>query len=241
MWKYGQYCPVAHALEVVGERWTLLIIRDMMNGTKHFNDLERGLPGISRGLLSKRLQQLTQTGLVEKKSAPGRNSTEYHLTEAGYALESVIHSLLEWGTEWVFGDPAPEEMDSGLLMWWMHKRVRTEQLSDERVSIQFSFYGTETAHYWLVLSSEEVNLCMTDPGFEINVLVTADIAALLKVWLGRISYQAAMESDQLKIDGPPHLTRAFPSWFALSPAAPEVRRAQTSGRRATPISETNES
>lgn len=229
MWKYGQYCPVAHALEVVGERWTLLIIRDMMNGTKHFNDLERGLPGISRGLLSKRLQQLAQTGLIEKKSAPGRHSTEYHLTEAGYALHDVIDSLLKWGTEWVFGDPAPEEMDSGLLMWWMHKRIRTEHLtSDERVTIQFNFYGAETVTYWLVLSSEEVNLCMTDPGFEINILVTADIAALLKVWLGRTSYQSALESDQLKVEGSPRLTRAFPNWFALSPAAPEVRRARIS-------------
>lgn len=226
MWKYGQYCPVAQALEVLGDRWTLLIIRDMILGTKHFNHLERGLPGISRGLLAKRLKHLQAAGVIEKRFNAGRTSTEYHLTEAGYALENVINSLLIWGTQWVFGDPRPEDLNSGLLMWWMHKRVNTERLPEGRVVVQFNFYGAETVTYWLVLTAEEVNLCLTDPGFELNLLVTADLAAFFKVWLGRISYQEALDADQVRVEGAPRLTRAFPNWFALSAAAPEVRNAR---------------
>lgn len=224
MWKYGQYCPVAHALEVVGERWTLLIIRDLILGTKHFNDLERGLPGISRGLLSKRLRQLEQAGVIEKHLNSGRKSTEYHLTAAGYALEQVIEALLTWGTQWVFDDPRPEDLDSGLLMWWMHKRVHVERLPAGRTVVQFNFYGAERATYWLMLTTEEVNLCLTDPGFECDMFITADVASFFKIWLGRISYQDALYTNTVKIDAAPHLIRAFPTWFALSAAAPEVQR-----------------
>lgn len=230
MWKYGQYCPLAHALEVVGERWTLLIIRDMMSGTKHFNDLERGLPGISRGLLAKRLRQLEDAGLVEKRFSDGRKSTEYALTEAGHALEDVLLALLNWGTQWVFGDPRPDELDSGLLMWWIHKRVNAEAIPGGRVVVQFNFYGAEAATYWLVLTAEEVNLCLTDPGFELNVLVTADVAAFFKVWLGRVSFQEALDAEQIRVEGIPKMTRTFPHWFALSEAAPEVRAARVATR-----------
>lgn len=227
MWNYGQYCPLAQALEVLGERWTLLIIRDMMLGTKYFNDLEHGLPGISRGLLAKRLKQLQEMGVIEKRLNKGRHSTEYHLTEAGYALEGVMHLLTAWGSQWVFGDPRPEDLNSGLLMWWIHKRVNVEQLPTGRVVVQFNFYGAEIVTYWLMLTTEEVNLCLTDPGFELDILVTADLATFFKVWLGRISLQEALNSDTIRVEGLPALTRAFPNWFALSAAASEVQYANT--------------
>ncbi|NDJ76474.1 MAG: helix-turn-helix transcriptional regulator, partial [Chloroflexi bacterium] len=137
---YGQYCPVAQALDVLGDRWTLLIIRDMMTGTRHFNDLKRGLPGISTGLLSKRLRQLQQAGIIEKRTtAAGRQTTAYHLTQAGHDLQPVIHALLVWGVDWAFGDPTLEQMDPLLLMWWMHDRVDHAHLPDHRVVIQFDF------------------------------------------------------------------------------------------------------
>jgi DNA-binding HxlR family transcriptional regulator len=214
MWKYGQYCPVAHSLEILGDRWTLLIIRDMMKGTKHFNDLERGLPGISRGLLSKRLQQLQEAGVIEKRLYPNeRNSSEYHLTEAGQALESTILALWTWGMKWAFGDPTPEELNSVLLMWQLHKSVCKEQLPTERVVVQFDFYGAEKSTYWLVLTIQEVTLCLTDPGFDINVLVRADLATFFKLWIGRISYQEAINDYEVNIEGTPNLIRAFPNWF----------------------------
>lgn len=226
MWKYGQYCPFAHALEILGERWTLLIIRDMMQGTKHFNDLERGLPGISRGLLANRLQLLERVGVIEKRTKPGRRSTEYHLTEAGYALENAIEALTIWGAQWAFGDPAPEELNSGLLMWWVYRGVKTDCLPSKRVVVQFNFYGAERASYWLVLNPQEVNLCLTDPGFETNLLVRADLATFFKVWAGRMDYREALEEEKVRIDGLPSLARAFPDWFKWSAAAPEVRNAR---------------
>src|SRR5688572_28386605 len=124
MSKYGQYCPVAKALEILGERWTLLIVRDLLIGTRHFNELERGLPGISRALLSSRLRQLQQAGVIEKRlTESGRKTTEYQLTQAGYEVVNVLESLMTWGTMWAFGEPTPEELDPVLLMWWMRKRI----------------------------------------------------------------------------------------------------------------------
>jgi DNA-binding HxlR family transcriptional regulator len=214
MWKYGQYCPLAHALEIVGDRWTLLIIRDMVKGIKHFNDLERGLPGISRGLLSKRLQHLQKSGIVEKRlNDSGRQSTEYHLTEAGRALEDSLHTLWYWGTQWAFDDPSPDELNSPLLMWRMHKEVNIDQLPGERVVVQFNFHGAERSSYWMVLKPDDVTLCLTDPGFDVNVLITADLAAFLQLWAGRISYQEALNDYEVSIEGMPKLIRDFPNWF----------------------------
>jgi DNA-binding HxlR family transcriptional regulator len=221
MWTYGQYCPLAHALEVLGDRWTMLIIRDLMKGIRHFSELERGLPGISRGLLAKRLRQLERAGVIEKRAGTGRNSTEYHLTPAGHELEEAIHALWQWGKEWVFGEPSLEELNSPLLMWRMHKEVITDHLPGERVVIQFDFYGAETSSYWLVLNADDVSLCLTDPGFGVNALVEADLITFFKVWAHRISYAEALETNQLTIEGAPHLVRAFPRWFEWAGAPSE--------------------
>ncbi len=111
MQSYGQYCPVAQALELLGDRWTLLIIRDMLTGTRHFNELERGLPGISRSLLAKRLKFLQAVGIVEKYHNLGRKSTEYRLTRAGEDTLGVIEALMVWGITWAINDPSPEQLD----------------------------------------------------------------------------------------------------------------------------------
>lgn len=228
---YGQYCPVAQALEIVGDRWTLLIIRDMLTGTQHFNDLLRGLPGLSRGLLAKRLRQLEAAGVVEKRTmAAGRRTTAYHLTEAGRALEGVIDALLVWGSEWAFGEPTPEQLDPLLLMWWLRSGVRPDALPAGRVTVQFSFTGNERAPsqratYWLVLAREDVTVCLTDPGHPLDLLVTADLAAFFQVWVGRLAYDEALRGGAVRVEGLPRLVRAFPQWFALSPAAPAVRAA----------------
>lgn len=214
MQKYGQFCPVARSLEILGDRWTLLIIRDMILGTRHFNDLERGLPGISRALLSSRLRQLEKSGIIEKRfNQNGRNTTEYRLTDAGKALEGVIFALRFWGMTWAFGEPVQEELNSALLMWWLHQRVMNDRLPDERIVVQFDFYGSEAVRYWLVLTKEDTSLCLTDPGFEVNVLVTADLATFFKLCMGRITYHDAQTYYDVNVEGIPHWVRAFPVWF----------------------------
>lgn len=227
MSKYGQYCPIAQALEVIGDRWTLLIIRDMLTGISHFNDLERGLPGISKALLARRLRQLQQAGVVEKQvNQAGRQSTEYRLTQAGYELQAVINALLSWGATWAFDEPSPEELDPVLLMWWMRKRTNVHDLPKDRVVIQFDFYGAKTDTFWLVMMAEDVTICLTDPGFGIDVLVTADLATCFKLWLGRVPYVDAVGESGIIVEGLPGYVRAFPTWFQWSPAAKAVQLAR---------------
>jgi DNA-binding HxlR family transcriptional regulator len=226
MYQYGQYCPIAKAVEILGDRWTLLIVRDLLTGTCHFNDLERGLPGISRGLLADRLRRLERMGLVEKvELADGRQRTAYYPTPAGRELQDVINSLLVWGAQWAFEEPEEQDLDPTLLMWWMRDRVCVDELPEHRVVIRFDFTGAKYEKFWLVLTKEDVSVCLTDPGFELNVLVTADLSTFLQIWLGRVSYYEAVRDGRVEVDAVPRLVEAFPNWFAYSLAAPAVRAA----------------
>jgi DNA-binding HxlR family transcriptional regulator len=227
MAKYGQYCPVAKALELVGDRWTLLIVRDLLTGTRHFNDLEHGLPGISRALLAQRLRQLQQAGVITKQIAgTGRNTTEYQLSQAGQDLLDVITSLRMWGEKWAFGDPTPEELDPVLLMWWLRKQANIDRLPAKRIVVQFDFRGAKKATFWLILTTDDVSICLTEPGYEINVFITADLAVFLKLWAGRISYQEALINDDVRVEAIPRLIRAFPEWFGWSATAAAQRPAR---------------
>jgi DNA-binding HxlR family transcriptional regulator len=227
MYKYGQYCPIAKAVEILGDRWTLLIVRDLLTGTCHFNDLERGLPGISRALLANRLDRLERMGLLEKASHPQRrHSTTYSLTQAGQELEAVIDSLLRWGARWAFEEPDESDLDPVLLMWWIRGRVRVDQLPKERVVVRFDFKSTQADTFWLVLTQADVSICLTDPGFELDVLVTANLAAFFQVWLGQISFATAIDQGLIQVDALPALAVALPTWFAYSLAAPAVRQAR---------------
>ncbi len=226
MYKYGQYCPVARAAEILGDRWTLLIVRDLLTGTRNFNALKRGLPGISGTLLSDRLRRLQEAGVVEKRSVPqGRRTTEYHLTEAGRELRAVVYALLTWGARWGFGEPTPEELDPILLLWWMRSRVHLDRLPAERVVVEFNFRGADDGTYWLVLTREDVSVCLQHPGYDVDVVVGADLASFFEVWLGRLSYADALRANRIGVDALPALARVFPTWFAWSLAADAVRAA----------------
>ena len=219
MTKYGQFCPVAKSLEILGDQWTLLIVRDMLGGVGHFNDLERGLPGISRTLLSSRLRQLQRAGVVEKRLHGGRRqSTEYALTQAGYDLGGVIGALTMWGEQWAFAEPEPEELDPILLMWWLRGDVNLDKLPPDRVVVQFDFLLERKAYLWLVLTTADVTLCLTDPGYDVDVFVTADLVAFYKVWWGRSTFEQALSGRGLTVEGPTLLVREFAGWFRWSAA-----------------------
>ena len=228
MYKYGQYCPIAKAVEILGDRWTLLIVRDLLTGTQHFNDLERGLPGISRGLLAERLRRLQRLELVEKVEVEnGRQRTAYFLTEAGQELQSVINSLLFWGARWAFEEPEEDELDPVLLMWWIRGRVRQEHLPEGQVVVRFDFQGAQKHEtFWLLLNKADVSICLTDPGFDLDLLVMADLSAFFQIWLGRLTFAQAVAAGQVEVDGIPSLAEALPTWFAYSLAAPAVQAAQ---------------
>jgi DNA-binding HxlR family transcriptional regulator len=215
---------VAKAAEILGDRWTLLIVRDLLTGTCHFNALERGLPGISRGLLAERLRRLQRMGVVEKLDrGKGPRQTEYRLTRAGQELRTVIESLLTWGARWAFGQPEANDLDPILLLWWMRSRVRVEQLPQQRVVVQFDFRGAVNESYWLVLTRQDVSVCLTHPGFDLDVLVTADLAAFFRIWLGHMDFTVALQEGLVEIEAIPALAHDFPHWFAYSHAAAAVR------------------
>ncbi len=219
---YGQYCPMAKAVEILGDRWTLLILRDLLLGIRHFNELERGLPGISRALLAERLRRLERTGVVQRRVLGGR-ATEYQLTAAGRALQEVVDVLVRWGTRWAFGEPDPDDLDPVLLAWWMRGRVHHDRLPLRQNVVQFDFRGARTQTVWLVLNCSDVSVCLQHPGFDIDLTVTADIATFFRVWLGACTLAEAMRAGLVEIDGLPALVRAFPTWWAWSPVASVVR------------------
>jgi len=209
---YGQYCPISRALDVLGERWTMIIIRDLLVGTTRFNDLARGLPGLSRTLLSKRLRQLEQAELVE------RIDGQYFLTEMGRDLEPVVFGLGSWGAKWALGDPRPAELDAQLLVWWMHTRLDTSHLPDRRFVLHVTFTD-DRRQFWIVVEPAGPSVCMSDPGFEVDVTMSSDVNSLYQVWLGRIPVREAVARGQLTFIGPTALVRRMPNVLELSPVA----------------------
>lgn len=225
MHRYGQYCPVARATEILADRWTLLIVRELLADVDHFNELERGLPGISRSLLVERLRRLMQTGVIEREVDARTQRTAYRLTGAGRELQRVIDVLGNWGARFAFGDPRPEELDPIVLLWWMRRRIEFCQLQRPRMLIQFQFTGRAAGRYWLLIQRAEASICLRHPGFDVDLIVTADIVAFYRVWLGRTTLAEALRAGQVRLDGTPADIRAFPLWFAWSPMAAQVRAA----------------
>ncbi len=212
---YGQYCPISRTLGMLGERWSLLIVRDLLSGTTRFNDLARGLPGLSRALLTRRLRQLEAAGVIERLGA------QYLLTESGRELEPIVDALSEWGARWTFGDPEPDELDPATLVWWMHKRLDTSDLPGQRQVLHIRFTD-DPQQFWIVIESGDPSVCLTDPGFEVDVTITSDLASLFQVWLGRLPLKDATRSGRVQFSGPRPLTRRMSQVFQLSPLAPVV-------------------
>ncbi|WP_198654158.1 MULTISPECIES: winged helix-turn-helix transcriptional regulator [Nocardia] len=215
---YGQYCPISRALDVLGDRWSLLILRDLLLGTTRFNDLARGLPGLSRSLLTKRLRQFERSGLIEKLG------TNYVMTDSGRELEPILFGLGAWGARWTFGEPDPRELDADLLVWWMHTRLDTSSFPGKRQVIAVRFTD-DIRRYWIVIEAGDPSVCSADPGYPVDVTITSDVGSLYEVWLGRIPVAHAQRTGLLQFSGPPALTRRMPSVLRLSPIAPYTESA----------------
>jgi DNA-binding HxlR family transcriptional regulator len=232
MFKYHQYCPVARACEILADRWTPLIVRELLFGSRHFNQLQRGLPGISRSLLVARLRHLEDSGVVERHTGARPNVTEYTLTEAGSDLIDVITHLGTWAIKWVFANPHPDELDPALLLWKMHQRVDHREFPPGRTVVQFDFAGRKGRRLWLVLEPGDVSASLKPPGFGSDLIVRAEVSVLYRVWAGLIDYQAAVGRGEVALEGPPALVRAFPRWFMWSPLV-DIARACRERTRAS--------
>ncbi len=215
---YAQYCPIVRAVEVLGDRWTLLIVRDMLNGASRFNEFARGLPGLSRALLSRRLRQLATAGLVT------RTGDGYSLTPAGQDLRPLVFGLADWGARYAFGDPRADELDPEVLMWWMHGRIDTGEL-ERRANIEIRVSDRRRT-FWLVLEPGDVSVCYTDPGLEVDAVLASDIATLYRMWEGEFELLDAVRAGTIELSGPRWVVRGLPEWLKLSPVAEYVRAAQ---------------
>lgn len=214
---YRQFCPVAKAMELFDERWTLLLVRELVLGSERFNDLRRGLPRMSPSLLSTRLHQLTVAGIVQRVT--DGSEIRYVLTPAGRDLEAVVDALGTWGSRWT-GRLGDEDLDPKLLMWDMHRHVDHTAIGQARVVVQFVFTDAPRGswRWWLVITADEVDVCDVDPGFEVSVVVTAGLRDLTEIWRGELTWADAVRSGNVTIEGPVSLRRTLPTWF-VSPLA----------------------
>lgn len=209
---YYQFCPVSKAMELLDERWTLLVVRELGCGSRRFNELRRGLPRMSPTLLSKRLSQLVRAGVVERR-AQG-DEVGYELTPAGEELRPVVEALGAWGVRWI-GHLGEEDLDPQLLLWDMHRNVDRGAVPDGRTVVHFHFPDARASarDWWLVITPGEVDVCDVDPGHEVAVSVTASLRALTEVWRGDVAWSAALAAGQVEVRGDEVLRRAFPTWF----------------------------
>jgi DNA-binding HxlR family transcriptional regulator len=218
---YGQFCPVAVASEIFAERWTPLILREMFAGSRRFNQIRQGVPLISRTLLARRLRELEDAGVVQSQPLTGSRGREYRLTRAGEELQEVVDRLGAWGQHFAATQFAPDNLDVGLLMFNIRRRVDVSRLPKPRVVVQFEFRGVPPRcrgmrTCWLVLRRKDVDVCIKDPGFPVDLVVHAEMATLARVWAGHLTFAQGTRSGGLRIEGSRALVQAFPDWLLLS-------------------------
>ncbi len=218
---YGQFCPVAKAAEVIGDRWSLLVLREMLYGNRYFNDISRGVPLMSRALLSQRLKELEKLGVVVSHEKETGTGYEYVLTPAGEALRPLVEAMGVWAQQWGSEQIAPEDLDDALLMWGMRRRVNLEAIPAQKIVLQFDFHGLTRARktqrsWWLAIEHGEVDVCQKDPGFEVDVLISADLSAFTHVWMGYTSLNPALKEGTIRFDGDRDLVRQVPTWLYLN-------------------------
>jgi DNA-binding HxlR family transcriptional regulator len=221
---YGQFCPVAKAMELLDERWTLLVVRELLQGSRHFNDLRRGLPKMSPALLSKRLKSLSRAGVVERTDIDGR--TSYALTPCGQELAGVVHALGEWGVRWV-PELGEEDLDPHLLMWDIRRTISVDAWPRARTVVAFRLTGVapKAARWWLMVSEGTTDVCDFDPGYEVAATVETSLLTLIQLWRGDLSWSRAMLNGTMAIDGTAAVRRAMPGWLGQSQMAAVPRPA----------------
>jgi len=201
---YGQFCSVARALDLVGERWTLLIVRELLSGSVRFNDIRRGIPRISRTVLSARLRDLTAAGVIRRVDGPS-----YELTGEGRELGTLVRDLGIWGQRWLPRTLPREQLDADALLWDMHRGVRTKELPATPVVVRIEF--SEGVRF-LLLRRSEVSVCRTNPGFPEELTIRAPLRTLTAWWRGDITLSHA-RAEGMVVEGRRQWVRAFPKWF----------------------------
>jgi DNA-binding HxlR family transcriptional regulator len=213
---YGQFCPVAKAAELIGERWAILILRELVLGTHRFNDFQRALSRISPSLLVKRLRELERAGIIIKKARQGRRGYEYFLTPAGKQLAPVIEHLATWGMRWARGQLTDEELDVEFLMWEIQRRLDTGVLPGGETVLCFIFEElSQHKSWWIVVDDNEVDLCTRNPGRDVDLYISATVRTMVEVWEGDLKLKSALRNRLIKTNGNRQLIKTLPEWFGI--------------------------
>lgn len=226
---YGQFCPVAMAAEIICTRWTVLVLRELAAGTTRFNDLRRGLPRMSPALLSQRLKELEDAGVIVRR--PSRRDAgvqEYHLTESGRELGPIVEAIGGWGQRWVESELSLQRLDAQLLMWDMRRNLNTDPMPEKRCVVQFQFMDQpeKVKNWWVIVEPGfEVDLCGIDPGHDVDLYVSSDLRTMTAIWMGYDSVRKAVSDDRLLLTGNRPLASKMQSWLGLSPLAKFARKA----------------
>ena len=214
---YGQFCPIARTTELLGERWTLLIIRELLMGSSRFNELQRGLSKISPSLLSKRLQELEANNIIYKKKVDGQKGSAYYLTQSGLALEPLVMELAQWGMNWIEGQLSDDELDLELLMFDINRNLHRDKFPDTLTTLKFFFKDADKfKDWWILVTPQNTDLCTKDPGKEPDVYITTCRRNLTEVWMGQQSWQHAIRQDKIKVLGESSLVKQIPDWLGSS-------------------------
>lgn len=213
---YGQFCPVAKTAELIGEKWTLLILRELLLGTTRFNDFQRAMSRMSPTLLTKRLRQLEKGGIIIRKKLSSQKGYEYRLTAAGKELSPLIEVLAVWGMRWTRGQLSDDELDVEFLMRELQRRIQREQLPDGETIICLIFDELpKHKSWWLIINGDVVDLCTEDPGRNVDLYITANIRTLVNVWQGNLDIHTALNNQSIKTHGVRHLINTMPNWFGV--------------------------
>ena len=223
---YGQFCPVAMAAEIFCSRWTALVLREMLCGTTRFNDLRRGVPLMSPSLLSKRLKELEEAGVVTTVPTGQPGVVDYRLTEAGEELRPVVMSLGIWGQRWVESSLSLKNLDPSLLMWDMRRNLDPAPFPPRRCTVNFIYPELTSAKqsWWLVVDQGKVDLCSVNPGFDVDLYVRSSLRSMTAVWMGISTVGKEVETGQMELIGAKDLAQSMHSWLGLSPFAKEKSR-----------------
>lgn len=215
---YGQYCPLAMSSEILCNRWTMLVIRELIAGSTQFNEIRRGVPLMSRTLLSARLKSLESMGLVTRSVTENGKRIRYQLTKAGRALEPIVSAMASWGQQWIEVEPSVEIVDTDFLMWDIKRNVRPMQYFPDRFVVQFHFPDAPLKKklHWLVFEKKEIDLCYVDPGYEVDVEIETGMQTMVKIWMGWMDFDKAISDGDLMINGPHKYTKNAKDWLGLS-------------------------
>ena len=218
MGDYGQFCPIARSSELLAERWTPIIVRNLLNGCRTFNEIRQGAPGISTALLAQRLDALERHGVLQRSAKESGRGGTYRLTEMGQDLRRVLDAMGQWGARWL--EIEPRHLDPAYVLWATAKLADVDKIPQSTTTVvRFSLSDRPGEGYWLLLRQPQAEFCTKGAGYVEDLVCRTDATTLVDLHLRRTTYPEAVRSGRLALDGPPALTRTFQTWFRTSPFA----------------------